>query len=160
MGLGRINLALGALVVVLALVVWWAPSGQVPGVPLTDLEPRAIREIRVSDRQGLKFALVRDGDNWRLTHPRVAPADPVQAAALAGLARAVSYRQFPLSDLDPKSLGLDPPGLRMELDEQVLELGATDPIQDRRYVRVADQVHLIADPIQHLLRIPEARPPH
>lgn len=157
MGLGRVNLILGALV--LALVVGWMASRPAPGPALTDLDPGAIGQIRVSDRRGLKFALARDGADWRLTHPQAGPADPDQAAALAGLARTPSHRQLPLEGLDLQALGLDPPGLRLELDGRVLELGGTDPVQGRRYVLVAGRVHLIADPIAHLLRVPERKGP-
>lgn len=159
MGLGRVNPILGALVVALGLLLWWFPTGPAPGPALTDLDPGTIRRIRVGDRRGLKFALARDGAGWRLTHPQAGPADPDQAAALAGLARAVSQRQLPPEGLDLQALGLDPPGLRLELDDRVLDLGGTEPIQGRRYVLVAGRVHLIADPIHHLLRVPERKGP-
>lgn len=153
MSLTRINLLLAALVAALVLVAWLGPGPEglrlAPG--LTELDPGSVRHIRVRDRNGLRLEAQRTVDGWHLLHPFQGPADAIRLEALARIAQAPSQRRIPSEEVDPEAMGLNRSTASLELDGLLLELGATEPVNRRRYVRVGHQVHLIDDLFQHLL---------
>lgn len=159
MKLSRINLLLGAVVALLALFTALGPMSGKDQVmsPLTQLDPESLRHIRIDRGDGDVLGFERDLEGWRMTMPYSRTADTDKLRAVARIAAAPSRRRFAAADADPAELGLGPAQLRLELDGELLEIGGTEPIRRRRYVRVGPWIHLIDDLFQHhLLATPEA----
>ena len=153
MGLARVNLALAGVVTLLALATLYGPE---PGdtlaeAPLTELDPGKIRQIRIDRRGRDPIAFERDADGWGMTAPYRIAANGDKLQALARIASTPSHRGFPVGQADLAELGLAPASLHLELDGLVLEIGGTEPIQRRRYVRLEGRIHLIDDLFQHHL---------
>ncbi|WP_455209320.1 DUF4340 domain-containing protein [Kaarinaea lacus] len=145
------NLVLFAVAIALALVIWLDPFTELPTQPisLTEIEPDTINTITLSRAGKLQFALekrhLQSKPSWYLTVPLVMPANPVKVNQLLDLLTTDSLRQYELkSDLLAK-LGLDPPGWEIALDQIIVQFGKTEPLEQRRYVRVGAKVHLIND---------------
>ena len=153
MGLARVNLALAGVVALLALAALYGPE---PGdtlaeAPLTVLDPGKIRQIRIDRRGRDPIAFERDADGWGMTAPYRIAANGDKLQALARIASTPSHRSFPAGQADLAELGLAPASLHLELDGLTLEIGGTEPIRRRRYVRLEGRIHLIADLFQHHL---------
>ncbi len=144
----RINLMLLLAALLLGVAVWLA---QPPGfAPLTSLDPAAVIRIEISDLSGRQILLQKQSTLWRSGE---ATANAPRIGQLLGLCTTPSLERFPVpSDLRP--FGLDPAPIRLRLNSLTLDFGNTDPINGWRYVRIGDQIHLIADGFYHHLSAP------
>jgi hypothetical protein len=152
MRIAHLNLALVGLVGLLALAAFlWSTPGLDTGTPVTRLDPAAVSEVRI-ERPGVAVqAFERLPDGWRMTAPQSAAADAERLDRLVQIAAAPSHRRLPAEAVDAAELGLAPPAITLILDHTRLELGDTEPVNRRRYLRVGRQVHLIDDRFAHLL---------
>jgi hypothetical protein len=145
------NLILFVVIIVLGLVIWLDPFTEPPPQPasLTQTEPATIRTITMSRSGQLQFALEKrdlQGElAWYLTTPIEMPANPVKVSQLLDLLSTDSLRQYALESDILTKLGLDPPGWEIALDQTIVQFGKTEPLEQRRYVRVGAKVHLIND---------------
>jgi hypothetical protein len=151
-----INLALLAVVTVLGLTVWLIPEERpAEPPPLTALDPSGITRVWLQNRHG-ELELRKGETGWEMTTPYRVAANTPRIELLLGIAAAKSLGQFPLPGDRLAEFGLDPPLATLELDQTRIEVGGTDPLQHRRYLRIGDTLHLINDRFpQHLLATPE-----
>ncbi len=151
-----INLALLAVVTVLGLTVWLIPEEQpAEPPPLTALDPSGIQRVRLQNRHG-ELELRKGDAGWEMTAPYRVAANAPRIELLLGIADAKSLARFPLPGDRLAEFGLNPPLATLELDQTRIEVGGTEPLQHRRYLRIGDTLHLIADRFpQHLLAAPE-----
>lgn len=159
MKLSRINLLLGAAVALLAVFTGFSlmPGKDLASMRLTERDPGSLRHIRIDRGNGNVLVFERTLTNWHMTIPHNQAADTDKLRAVARIAAAPSRRRFAVKDADPAELGFSPPPVRLQLDGELLEIGGTEPIRRRRYVRIGEWIHLIDDLFQHhLLAAPEA----
>lgn len=148
----RANVALAACALVLLVVDRWpVDSGQT--ATLTDLSPTTATALRVERGRALRFALQREGEGWRLVHPRQAAADEHRVAQLLAVARAPVLKRFQAGP-DLAQFGLDPPTAVLQIDDTRLTFGDRDPTQNYRYVLFDDEVRVIDDVYFNLLSLP------
>jgi hypothetical protein len=150
-----LNLGLVALVVALLLVAYFRPGLEPePGAqPITaQPDPATVTSLHIERGTRPPLSFSRDGDDWYLvTNGRRLPAADFQVRALLRLLRATSLRSYPAATLDLAALGLDPPRATLRIDALGIQFGTTDALEQKRYVRIADTVHLIDDQYQHLV---------
>ncbi|MEJ2577114.1 MAG: DUF4340 domain-containing protein [Gammaproteobacteria bacterium] len=149
--LDQTNLALGALALVLACLLWWFGRGPpAPWPQLTGLAPAQVHQLELFADERLVWRLLRDPAGWTLTHPEVARASSARVGELLGLLRTPSLDRFPaVGTLAP--YGLDAPRYRLVVEGRELAFGGLEPTTGHRYVRVDDMVHLIGDGFYHHL---------
>lgn len=141
-----INLGLLGLVVGLAALALLEPGRQPETIaPLLELTPAQMERIEVlrADRETLAFER-REG-RWRMTAPHSGWANPVLINRVLEMAALRCPRRYPVTELDPSALHLDPPSLRLRLNDQEIAFGATAPVDGLRYLRVGATVHLCPD---------------
>lgn len=145
-----INLALAGAIIVLALVVILEPGKEAtPDLPkITALNPEHVMRITVerAGRDTLVFEKQADA-SWRMTQPLILRANDFRVSALARAAQTGSHAHFPQTGRDLKQFELDAPKIKLTLNDQIIEFGGVNPLDNRRYVRVADTVHLIGDDV-------------
>ena len=150
-----LNLGLVALVMALLLVAYFKPGLEPePGAqPITtQLDPATVTTLHIERQNRAPLAFSKDGDLWYLaTSGRRLPAADFQVRALLRLLRATSLRGYPANSLDLAALGLDPPRATLDIDALSVHFGATDALEQQRYVRIDDTVYLIDDQYQHLI---------
>ncbi len=148
-----INLGLLGLVAGLTALALFEPGRKSPGViaPLLELAPARIERIEVlrADQEALAFEQ-RDG-RWRMTAPHSGWANPVLINRVLEVAAMRCPLQYPAAELDRPALYLEPPRLRLRLDNQEIRFGATTPTDDLRYLQVGATVHLCPDRLYPLL---------
>lgn len=145
------NLILLLLLVILGLVVWLDPFTEPSAqpVPLTNIDASTVSTITMSRAGQLQFSLEKQDLEgkpvWYLAEPLKMPANPIKVSQLLDLLTTDSLRQYELESDILARLGLDPPGWEIALDQTIVQFGKTEPLEQRRYVRVGAKVHLIND---------------
>ncbi len=150
-----LNLGLVALVVALLLVAYFRPGleSEPDAQPITaQPDPATVTTLHIERELRAPLSFTRDGDDWYLDMAeRRLPAADFQVRALLRLLKATSVHSYPADTLDLAALGLDPPRVTLRIDDLSIQFGATDALERKRYVRIADMVHLIDDQYQHLV---------
>ncbi|PKM43643.1 MAG: hypothetical protein CVV05_12270 [Gammaproteobacteria bacterium HGW-Gammaproteobacteria-1] len=141
-----LNLVLLLVVVGLGLLAWLEPGREAPPAPLklTALDAAAIDRIRIERPAGVLEMARRDG-RWELTAPIHAPANGIRTDAILSVAAIDSLNSQAITGLDLAAYGLAEPAVRLFLNDTRIDFGNTSPLDQRRYVRVGDTVHLIPD---------------
>ncbi len=150
----KLNLALLALVAGLSLLLLFPDREPEQFPALTDLEPAAIRSIRLRPRSGPPIDLERRNGHWWLNAPHRIRADHSRCEALTRLAALPSLGAFAAPADGLAEFGLAPPLLHLYLDRHELQFGSNDPVYHHRYVRSTGRIHLIPDSLLHLLIAP------
>ncbi|MCB1875768.1 MAG: hypothetical protein KDH88_07335 [Chromatiales bacterium] len=139
------NLLLLTLTVALGVAIWRSDQGtdaNAPG-PILAIDPHGIERIEIVRQDRERVILTRQGPTWRLHSPWQVNASPLAVAALLSLASGPSLADYPLET--SARFGLSPPQATVLLDGIRLQLGATDAIDNRRYLASNNRLHLIAD---------------
>ena len=155
----KINLAMSAVVLLLALGVYLTPGtdvGEKP-LPLTGIEPADVVRIRIENRQGGSVELEKEGAGWVLTSPYRVEADASRVSGLLRVATTPSHLQLAAANRDLGVYGLATPVGSIHLNGTELAFGSTEPVHRRRYVLVDGRINLIDDGFyHHLMAKPEA----
>lgn len=149
-----INLGLLVLVALLTTIAVYEPGldkQTSKSSPLTNLQPHEIHTIRLSNPSNLGIKLEKREGTWYMTAPQQGAANSNKIEQLLGITVTSSHSRFPLPKERLKEFGLDQPGIRLELNELVMEFGNNEPLHFRRYVRIDDQLHLISNGFHHHL---------
>jgi len=149
-----INLLLLVAIGILILVAYFEPGideqTEIPAI--TTLNKDQLRRIHLNRPVRDDLVLLNTGaQRWVIEHMPELPADNYQVNALQKLAEQKAVRSYAASELDLAQLQLDPPYATAVLNDTAIEFGNLEPLQGLRYVRVADQVHLIPDLYLHLI---------
>ncbi|QHS11276.1 DUF4340 domain-containing protein [Sinimarinibacterium sp. NLF-5-8] len=140
------NLLLLAVVIAISAGLWLTREKPETFPPLTDIARDQVHHIELIHPGTATIALSKTGDDWQLTAPITAPADPFEVASLINIATLDVRRSLPLNEADLAQLKLDPPAFTVKLNDQDLAFGDTEPIEYRRYVKTADHIALVLDP--------------
>lgn len=148
-----VNLGLLVLVVLLTLAVYFEPGKKhtVEKIPLTHLTPEEIDFIRISDNRGRNLVLEKQQGGWQMTSPYNKPADEQRISQLLDITTTRSFSHFEVPKDRLAEFGLAPAAIHLQLNNVKLEIGGNESVQFRRYVRIADQIHLINNGYHHHL---------
>ncbi len=150
------NLGLFLLVASLGIFawVWQDPIPESRMSLLTSLEPGQVRKIELTVRNGEALTLEKRNGSWQMIQPHAASGNGPKIERLLKIANTASTERFPLPDADRAEFGLEPPMAELRLNDTLLKIGGTHPIDHRRYVLVGDTLHLINDHFPHHLLAP------
>ncbi len=143
-----INLLLLLAIVILGLIARYEPGIEAPAESqaITTIKADQVHRIHVNRpiRNDLVFARGAD-KQWIMERDTPLPADGFKIRALARLAEQKPVRSYPVEEMNLADLQLDPPYASVIINDTSIEFGILEPINDLRYVRVTDQIHLIPD---------------
>lgn len=142
-----LNLALLALVMVLALLAYRQPGIEkaVKSPSLLALSAAQVQRIRLGSSTARHIDLSRTDEGWMLTYPIHVAANAYRVDRILQLAQADSYAEYPAASQDLTSFGLAPPHAVIRFNDVDIGFGDSEPIHHRRYVLVEGKIHLIAD---------------
>jgi len=148
-----LNLLLACVAVALVLIVMYRPGLEGPPgpAPITRLDASRITRINVTRQQHEPLAFIKSGDGWQLENHHGLRASAFQLRALLGTLTARPGRRYPVTALDLAGAGLQPPQASLQLDDAVIDIGNTNPLDRYRYIRHNDTVYLVTDSYQHLI---------
>lgn len=148
---------------VLAAIVWYQPGIEPPPPEqaITSLAKSQLERVLVQRPAREDLVLIRSGDTasntWQIQHTPPLPAGDFQLQLLLGLAEQIAVRSYPAADLDLARLELDPARTSVTFNDVRIDFGGLEPLQNLRYVRVSDQVHLIPDSFMQLIEAPASQ---
>ena len=148
-----LNLTLAAVAIMLGLVITYKPGLAPPPVPetITRLAADSITRIRVTRKERMPLNFVKTASGWQLENDRVLPASDFQLHALLGVLSARPGRSYPDTALNLADAGLDPPQATLLLNDTLIYIGGTTPLDRLRYVQYGNTVYLLNDTYQHLV---------
>ncbi|WP_428623257.1 DUF4340 domain-containing protein [Sedimenticola sp.] len=146
-----INLFLLLLVLLLGLWVWLTPeeASNTVRTPLTQLDPAAVNSIEISNHNGPRFVMQRQGADWRMTEPYPVRANGPRIDILLDLLSTPQIEAFPLPADRLAEFGLDRPLAELTFNQTRIIFGGTHPYNYRRYLRIGDQLYLTNDIFPH-----------
>jgi len=143
----RANAVLTLLALVLGLALWWDLERQEAHYPpLTPLHPDQIHQVFIERAGELVEHLRRTATGWRSLRGPV--EDQQWLNHLLHIAELPSLQRFPAPD-DLAPFGLAEPAHRLRFNDIWIAWGGLEPVSGRRYVKVADQIHLVSDGYTH-----------
>lgn len=138
-----LNLALAALVIVLALLVWLKPKPAAEAeFRLSALPATTIDRIAIEKPGQPGIVLLKTVAGWRVSAPFSARAEGSAVGRMLEVLSAASSQRLPAADLG--RFQLDRPLLRLTLNEQEFSFGAHNPLTGEVYVATNGGVHLVA----------------
>jgi hypothetical protein len=148
-----LNLTLATVALLLVLVVFYQPGlGPEPlAPPITRIVADSITSVRVTRKERTPLTFTKSATGWRLEQKQDLPASEFQLRALLGILGTRPARSYPGSALDLTSVGLDPPQATLLLNDTLIYIGNTEPLERKRYIQHEDTVYLVTDKYQHLI---------
>jgi hypothetical protein len=137
-----LNLALIAALVALSLYAYFKPWQEAaPSIKLTQLKRDDITRIAVEPRGAAAIKLEKRDGAWRIVAPLTAQAEATQVDRLVDIVNANAKQK--LANADLRQFDLDPPQVRVTLNDQAFAFGRVNDITYEQYVATADGVYLV-----------------
>jgi hypothetical protein len=137
-----LNLALIAALVALSLYAYFKPWQETaPTIKLTLLKRDDISRITIEPRTATAIKLEKHDGAWRVVSPVTAQAEASQVDRLVDIVNAHAKRK--LSSPDLSQFELNPPQVRVTLNDQAIAFGRINDITYEQYVATADGVFLV-----------------
>ena len=137
-----LNLTLIAGLVALSLFSYFKPwQDAVPSIRLTQLKRDDIARIAIEPRGAATIKLEKLDGAWRIVAPLTAQAEATQVDRLVDIVNANAKQK--LSNADRRQFDLDPPQVRVTLNDQAIAFGRINDITYEQYVATADGIYLV-----------------
>ncbi|HEY0635177.1 MAG TPA: DUF4340 domain-containing protein [Gammaproteobacteria bacterium] len=143
-----LNLGLLALVALLALLALYEPGKEKPveEPALVALNSDGISSLRIVRANGETIVLERPQGTWRMSEPLAIGVNDYRISSLLRITELKSLGQFAAAPESLAQYGLDAPNATLVINGTTrLDFGNSTPIDQRRYVRIGDTIHLITD---------------
>ncbi len=143
-----LNLGLLVLVGILVAIVVFEPGKQPEPKPrpLTTLKPESITKLKLVRGPDDVIEFEKRDGRWWLVKPWQLPARDFRVQGILRLLKADSQSRHDLASLDLAKFGLDKPRASVTFNgELTIDFGGTEPLAQRRYVRIGNDLHTIID---------------
>ena len=137
-----LNLALIAALVALSLLAYFKPwQEKVAAIKLTQLKRDDVTSIAVEPRGIAPIKLEKRDGTWRIVAPLNAQAEVTQVDRLVDIVNANAKQK--LANPDLAQFDLNPPPVRVILNDQAFAFGRVNDITYEQYVGTAEGVYLV-----------------
>jgi len=137
-----LNLALIAALVALSLYAYFKPwQDAAPTLKLTQLKRDDVTRIAIEPRGAAAIKLEKHDGTWRIVAPLNAQAEATQVDRLVDIVNANAKQKLPNPDL--AQLDLNPPQVRVTLNDEAFAFGRVNDITYEQYVAAAGGVYLV-----------------
>ncbi len=141
-----LNLFMLVLLLGLGLFIYLQQGKQVQQAdPLTALSVANITTITVTRADKPTIVMQKQAGSWWLRSPVEAPANRPRINALLGLAQQPSRANYAQQELELARYGLVDGNYRVVLNDLELVFGNRNPVNNYRYVKSGEHVHMIDD---------------
>ncbi|MCZ6798452.1 MAG: DUF4340 domain-containing protein [Gammaproteobacteria bacterium] len=141
-----INFLLIAIIVIFYFVGdrYWTDSPNQSSNPISRLKPADIMSVAY-ELDGNSFVLSKSSDQWQLETPVQWPANNITVERIIAILASETETSIAVDGIDLTALGLQDPKLTLRLNDTVVLFGATNNINDRRYILIGSTIFLLAD---------------
>jgi hypothetical protein len=154
----RLLLTLSLLVAATGLALFLILGGnkkpEQTDLQLTSIAPNTINKIRIIRNGQDDIHFEKQAGRWMMQSPYQFRASDLRINTMLKLLGAHSYAQFNSKDIQLSRFMLDKPQVSIEFNGARIDFGDTSPLEDRRYVRYHDMVHIINDVLFQQLQAP------
>ena len=148
-----VNIALFLLVVVLALYMYVTDQQHQDtreSEQLTQLPADEVTHIEIRHNQR-HIILHKQNGIWRMLQPVRINANGFRIETVLKMLNTVSHAAYPAAGLELEKYGISATSTSVSFNGTTIDFGILNPINNYRYVRVADTIHLIDDHFYPLL---------
>lgn len=117
---------------------------------LTQLSADEVTKINIRHNQR-HIELKKQNGKWRMLQPIKIDANSFRIETILKMLNTVSHADYAATDLDEDKYGLAQASTSISFNDTRIDFGIVNPINNYRYVRVGDSVHLIDDYFYPLL---------
>jgi len=112
---------------------------------LTDIDTLKVLKIVITRSPDDVIELTKNNQQWMLDKPLHARASDFIVNNVLEIARSASLNQLPyVAEQDAGKYGFDKPKVILQLDNERVVFGDTNPLNQQQYVLYHDQVHMIS----------------
>lgn len=138
-----LNLSLIAALVALSLYAYFKPwQSEAPVIKLSQLKRDDVTRILVEPRGAPSYKLEKRDGIWHIVAPLRAQAEAMQVDRLVDIVNATAKQK--LANVDLAQFDLNPPLVRVTLNDQAFAFGRINDITYEQYVAAAGAVYLAA----------------
>ena len=150
----RVNLLLLLATVILAtfLATTKQDKQNIITPTLSNISPNSIEHIGIEQHGKETVTFSKNNNRWQVNTFTRLDANPARMNAILQLLQTPSFAQLDIDTLELSSPLLQTPEITLRLDHHRFSFGNTEPIDDLRYVRFNNTIHLVEDKLYHLLR--------
>jgi hypothetical protein len=148
-----LNIALFLVVVLLAVYIYDTDKKEQASSEsnqLTQLSADQVTQISVHHNQR-HIELRREDGKWRMLQPINITANSFRIDTLLKMLSTVSHAEYSTADLALDRYGISDASTSISFNDITIDFGIVNPINNYRYVRINDTVHLIDDHFYPLL---------
>ena len=148
-----LNIALFLIVALLAVYIYEFGKQQQASSKsalLTQLSADTVTQINIRHNQR-HIELKQEHGKWRILQPINIAANSFRIDTLLNILNTVSHAAYPATDLDQDKYGLSEASTSISFNDISIDFGIVNPINNYRYVRINNTVHLIDDHYYPLL---------
>jgi len=148
-----LNIALFLVVVLLAVYIYDTDKKEQASSEsdqLTQLSAGQVTQISVHHNQR-HIELRREDGKWRMLQPINMTANSFRIDTLLKMLSTVSHAEYSTADLALDKYGISDASTSISFNDITIDFGIVNPINNYRYVRINDTVHLIDDHFYPLL---------
>ena len=124
------------------MFIRFKPQPPSDAAPITTADASSIHAIEIKQADGI-LRLNKSSDQWLVSGTLTLPADEYRVKEILRLLSLPSDTQYAASEVDLAELGLDPATTLVTFNDVDVALGATHPLDQKRYVLVDNTVHLV-----------------
>jgi hypothetical protein len=117
------------------------PGPALPSIKVSQLNRDAVKTIVVERRGSPTIRLEKRDGAWQITAPISTRADSYQVDRLLDISAAAAKQKMPLAD--PGRFDLNPPPVRVTLDDQIFAFGRINEITNEQYLASGDGIYLV-----------------
>lgn len=141
-GIGRLNLALLAIVIALASFAYFRAHKTAPEHRLSIIKAAEAKNIKIEIAGSPPLVLERAATEWKITAPVVARADSFQIQRLLDVLDATSKHRYPAVGL--ARYDLNEPYARITVNQQAFAFGAVNEMSREQYVLTQDGIYPVS----------------
>ena len=148
-----LNIALFLVVVLLAVYIYDTDrkeQASSKSEQLTQLSADEVTQINIHHNQR-HIELRWEDDKWHMLQPINVTANSFRIDTLLNMLNTVSHAAYSTADLALDKYGISNASTSISFNDVNIEFGIVNPINNYRYVRINDTVHLIDDHFYPLL---------
>lgn len=148
-----LNIALFLVVVLLAVYIYDTDKKEQASSEseqLTQLSADEVTQISIQHNQR-QIKLRREGGKWHMLQPIDTAANSFRIDTLLNMLKTVSHAAYSTAELELDKYGLSEASTSISFNDITIDFGVVNPINNYRYVRINDTVHLIDDHFYPLL---------
>ena len=148
-----LNIALFLVVVLLAVYIYdtdQQEQASSKSEQLTQLSADEISQIQIHHNQR-HIELRREDENWRMLRPINITANSFRIDTLLNILNTVSNAAYSTAELALDKYGISDASTSISFNDITIDFGVVNPINNYRYVRINDTIHLIDDHFYPLL---------